>query len=89
MAGLAQRRHDRKTKIARRMRDARDLMHLYQPGLEYGEPQAHGFPPWFVPGRFAKIHPLRVCSCEMCKGDRSQRKRDRAKAKNDIRMKRV
>lgn len=73
----SRRRHDREMKIARRMRDARDLMHLYEP--------ESGWPPWFVPGRFAKIHPMRVCSCEMCKGDKLQRKRDRAAAKRELR----
>lgn len=92
IAKRSRRRHDREVKIANRMRDARDLMALYQPGVKYGPRQEESetnFPPWFKPGRFAKIHPMRVCSCEMCSGDRAQRKRDRAKAKSDIRNHRV
>lgn len=70
------------------MRFVLNVWHVYQPGVKYGDikdGQRQANARWFVPGRFAKIHPARVCSCEMCKGDRSQRRRDRRDARQQIR----
>lgn len=89
----SRRRHDREMKIRSRMRFAYECMWIFQPGVKYGvysladanEPMKQQYPRWFVPGRFAKIHPARVCSCEMCKGPRDWSKRERRKVRMQLR----
>lgn len=86
----SRRRHNREVKIRSRMRFAQERMWAFQPGVKYGsladinEPGKMVYPPWFVPGRFAKIHPMRVCSCEMCKGPHDWSKRERRKVRMDL-----
>lgn len=51
----ALRLHHRERVIASRMRFLRENWHVDTERW-----------PWFTPGRFAKIHPGRVCSCDWC-----------------------
>lgn len=85
---LARRRHDRERVAAKRMKFVLNVWSVYQPGVKYGDivnGHVQENARWFTPGRFAKIHPARVCSCEWCRGERDWAKKERHKVKLQLR----